>query len=89
MRAMAGEGYTSRQIAAELGLSEDGCRATLKHEGIHVPADKATRGTHRHDSNRIVDQIVADAENLTEGVNLIDFAELDRERIGEWADSLT
>jgi ParB-like chromosome segregation protein Spo0J len=88
MRAMAGEGYTSRQIADALELSEEGCRRTLKQEGIDVPADRAVGHIRKHDSNRIVDQIVADAENLTEGVNLIDFTKLDRDRLGEWADSL-
>ena len=88
MRQMAAEGYTSRQMAAELGLSEDGCRVTLKQEQIDVPADKVTRNTKRHDANRIMSQIVADAENLTEGVNLIVFADLDRAQIAEWLRSL-
>jgi hypothetical protein len=89
MRQMADEGYTSRQIAAELKLSEQGCRDTMRAEGIDVPADRAVGKIKHHDSNRIVDQIVADAENLTEGVNLIDFSSLDCDRLGEWADSLT
>lgn len=88
MRVMAEQGHTSRQIAAEVGLSEEGCRGTLKREGISVPADKATRNSHRHDSNRILEQIVTDAENLTEGVNLIDFAELHRDRLADWLRSL-
>lgn len=88
MRDMASAGHTSRQIAAEIGLSEEGCRDILKKEGIDVPADKATRGTHKHDSNRIVDGIVNDAENLTEGINLIDFSDLDRAKLREWLRSL-
>jgi hypothetical protein len=88
MRRMAGEGHTSIQIASAVGLSEDGCRNALRREGIDVPADRMTRGTHRHDPNRIVERIVMDAENLTEGVNLIDFDSLDRERISEWLKSL-
>lgn len=88
IRHMAAEGHTSRQIAAATGLSEDGCRNALKREGIDVPADKVTRGTHRHDSNRILERIVMDAENLTEGANLIDFSDIDRAKLGEWIDSL-
>lgn len=89
MRTMATEGYSSRQIAESVGVGEDNVRGTLRTLGIDVPADRAIGKTHRHDSNRIVDQIVMDAANLTEGVNLIDFASLDPERLGEWADSLT
>lgn len=88
MREMAAEGYTSRQIAAELELSDTGCRVIMRDEGIDVPADKATKGSHRHDSNRIVERMVMDAENLTEGANLIEFADLDRERLAEWLRSL-
>lgn len=88
MRELATAGHTSRQIASELGLTEEGCRTILRKEGIAVPADAATRGSHRHDSNRIVNQIVMDAENLTEGVSLVDFSALDRERLSEWTVSL-
>lgn len=89
MREMAVEGFTSRQIAAELGLSEDGCRNILKDEGITVPADAVTGKTLRHDATRIVEHIVMDAENLTADVHLIDFSALDRAQIADWLDSLT
>jgi hypothetical protein len=88
MREMAADGYTSRQIAAELGLSEEGCRTILRAESIDVPADRAVGITKRHDSNRIVDQMVLDAENLTADVRLIEFGDLAPERIGAWLDSL-
>jgi len=88
MRAMASEGYSSVQIAATVGLSEENVRVTLRAEGVDVPADRVTRGTHRHDSNRILEHIVADAETLTADVKLIDFDALDSERLGAWIDSL-
>lgn len=88
MREMAADGYTSRQIASELHLSEEGCRATLKAEGIDVPADRAVGKTKRHDSTRILSQIVMDAENLTEGANLIDFTDIDRSQLADWLRSL-
>ena len=88
MRDMAAEGYSSRQIAAALGIGEGKTRVTLRELGIDVPADRATNNTHRHDANRIIAQIVMDAENLTEGVNLIAFAEVDRTQIAEWLRSL-
>ncbi len=88
MREMAAEGYSSNQIADAIGIGEIKTRQTMREMGIDVPADKVTRGTHRHDSNRIVDRIVTDAENLTADVNLVDFSTLDRDRLGEWADAL-
>lgn len=88
MAQMASDGYTTRQIAADVGLSEYSCRAYFKSEGIDVPADKAVGITRRHDANRIIAQIVADAENLTEGSNLIDFADVNRAEIAGWLRSL-
>jgi len=88
MRALAGEGYTSRQIAGLVGLSDPGCRAWLRDNHIDVPADRVVGKTKRHDPNRIVDSMVTDAANLTEGVELVDFAGLDRERIPDWLRSL-
>lgn len=89
MREMAVEGHTSRQIAAAVGLSESGCRVTLRKAGIEIPADRAVGKIKRHDSNRIVASIVMDAENLTEGVRLIEFNGLDRSRLAGWLRSLT
>lgn len=89
MREMASEGFTSRQIAAELGLSDEGCRSILREEGIAVPADAVTGKTLRHDATRIVEHIVMDAENLTADVHLIDFSALDRAQIADWLASLT
>jgi hypothetical protein len=88
MQAMASEGHSSRQIAAALGLSEEGCRATMRDAGIDVPADRVMRNTRRVDANRILEHIVSDAENLTEGAQLIDYAAVDPDRLGEWIDSL-
>jgi DNA-binding CsgD family transcriptional regulator len=88
MRELAGAGHNSHQIAAAVGLSVEGVRATLKRLGVAPIGDKVTRGLHRHDSNRIVGRIVMDAENLTECVNLIDFRDLDRSQLPEWLRSL-
>lgn len=88
MREMAGEGYTSRQIADAVGMSVEGCRDTLQKEGIAVPADRVVGKTKRHNAARIIEQIVADAENLTEAADLIDFADVDGAGLGDWIDSL-
>lgn len=86
---MAAQGFSSRQIASAIGVSENRTRMLARKLGVEIIADKTTRGTHRHDSNRIVERIVLDAENLTEGINLIDFSDLDRDRIAEWLRSLS
>lgn len=89
MRQMASEGHTSMQIAAAVGMSLDGCRNALRDDGVSVPGDAATRNAKRHDSNRIVEQMVMDAEHLTGDINLIDYKALDADRLGDWLDSLT
>ena len=88
LKRLADDGYTTRQIAASMGLSERGCAGIAKSSGIDIHADRAVGKTKRHDSNRIITQIVADAENLTEGVNLIDFADIDRSELAGWLRSL-
>lgn len=89
MREMAASGHSSRQIAAAVGMSELGCKATMRDVGIDVPADRAIGKSNRHDSTRIIEHIVMDAENLTADVGLIDFAALDAARFEEWVTSLT
>lgn len=88
MREMAKSGHTSRQIAAAVGMSEESCRNAIKGAGIDVPADRVAGGLRRHDSTRIMEHIVMDAENLTADVNLIDFEELHQPRLAEWIASL-
>ena len=88
VRDMAEQGYSTRQIAASVGISENRVGDVARTEGIDIPADRAVGRTKRHDSNRIVAQIVADAENLIEGVGLVEFAALDRAQLEEWLTSL-
>ena len=88
MRELALEGHTSIQIAAELGLSVGGCRVILRDAQVSVPADVVTRGSRHPESNRIMSQIVADAENLSAGANLIDFNALDPAQFPDWIATL-
>jgi ParB-like chromosome segregation protein Spo0J len=87
--SMAAEGYSSRQIAAAIGITGDRVRELARRIGVDVHADKDVGKSPRHNSNRIIERIVMDAENLTEGVDLIKFAELDREQLTDWLRSLT
>lgn len=88
IRSMALKGYTSIQIAAKVGMSVDGCRNWLREEGIEVPADRSTRGSHSLNSMRIVEHIVMDAEGLTADMNLIEFSTLDKAKLPGWIESL-
>lgn len=89
IRSMAARGYTTRQIAAAVGIGESAVYEIAKTEGIVIHADRAVGVTRRHDANRIVEQMVMDAENITADVALIEFHELDASKLSGWIDSLT
>jgi hypothetical protein len=89
IRDMAECGCTSRQIAASLGIHQDTVGAIARKEGVVIHADRVVGATRHHDANRIVGQMVMDAENLTADVGLIDFPALDPAQLGAWIASLT
>jgi ParB-like chromosome segregation protein Spo0J len=89
IRDMAARGFTSRQIAASLGIGQDAVAVIARKEGVEIRADRVVGKTRRHDPNRIVGQMVTDAENLTADVGLIDFPALDPAQLGAWIASLT
>jgi transposase len=88
LRAMAADGYSVAQIADALGVTEATVPVMAKAEGVVITAAKVTGGSHRLDPNRILEHIVADAENLTADVGLIDLSKVPREQLGDWIDSL-
>lgn len=89
VRRMANEGYTSRQIAAEIGVTRpDAVKGIAKRIGVEITADRIVARTRHIDSTRVVEQAVLSAENVTAGVDLIDYSELDPERLDEWVSSL-
>jgi hypothetical protein len=85
---MAGRGFTTRQIASSLGVVEAAVTKIAKEADVIIHADRVVGKTRRHDSMRIVETMVMDAENLTADVNLIEFADLPKEAIARWVDSL-
>lgn len=89
VRQMAAEGHTTRQIATAVNLSESGVKYICDRDGIDVPADVVASRTRRLDSNRIVEQTVIGLEGETQGLDLIDFDDLDPDRIADWVTSLT
>lgn len=90
VREMADAGYTSRQIAADIGVSRpDQVLTIAKRIGVEIPADKAIGKTRLHDSNRITGEVVTTLEASATALDLVDVEQLDPEQIGHWVTSLT
>jgi hypothetical protein len=89
MVSMAEEGYSSRQIAKELGLTPEYTRQLARDYDIPIPADKIAGKRRRIDSNRVVNQTVLDVASATAGLDLVEFSALDREKLAEWVNSLS
>lgn len=85
---MAAAGYTTRQIAAELGVGIVSLSRRLKKVGISVPADKVAGKPQMIDPNRVCGQIVQDCESMVAHLSLIDMDRLDVSQVGEWAVSM-
>lgn len=85
---MARRGFTTRQISQHIGVSEPGVAQIAKDSSIVIHADRVVGKIKRHNSTRIVEQMVMDAENLTADVSLIEFGDLDKSKIGTWVESL-
>lgn len=89
IRKMAGQGYSSRQIADKVNITAPTVRLIAREHGIDIPADKAIGRTRQHDSNRIARQIVHGLEGTRMSLELINYDQLDRAEAAHWATSLT
>ncbi len=90
IRQLAGQGNSSEQIGARIGILDQTVRNIAREEGITIPADEAlgARTRKKIDSNRIVRETVAMLEGLDMGLQLINFEDLDPAEIEGWATSL-
>lgn len=88
LRSMATEGYSVPQIAERIGVDERTVGKIAKDIGVDLSQARTSSNVGRHDSNRIVEHIVMDAENLTADTGLVTFSALDRARLPAWIDSL-
>ena len=88
IRKLVDDGHTIPQIAEKLGIGDEQVVALADRAGIDTSAVNANRRTRKHDSNRILEHVVMDAENLTSDVGLIDMSALDRDRLGTWVNDL-
>ena len=86
---LAGQGWTSAQIATAVGMGEAGLRNGCRQRGIDIPADAVVGRAHRHDSNQIVRETVHTLEGAALGIRLVRVADLDRDQIQDWTNSLT
>lgn len=91
IRELAGQGYTSHQIAEQIGTSPEWVRQRARDNDIALHADTAMgRNTRKSiDSNRVVRETVNTLDSLTTGIGLIDFDALDETQIWVWVQSLT
>lgn len=85
---MARKGYSSGQIAVEMHMTQDAVAKLMKDAKIEDRANKVSRGARQVDPNRVLEQIVIDAENLVADLGLIDFANVDPDRLPGWMASL-
>lgn len=86
---MAAEGHNSRQIAKEVGVSDEYVRKLAREYDIEITADKLTGRRRRIDPNRIVNQLVLDVAAATSGLDLVEFPALNGDDLEEWASSLS
>lgn len=91
IRELAGNAWSSRQIAADLGMSEETVRGIAREIGVEIPADKILNRTRRHDPARIVSETITGLEGMCMGLELLnpdDFDQLDPHEVKGWSSSL-
>jgi hypothetical protein len=91
IRAMAAEGYSSRQMAGPLATSDVTIRNIARDHGIEIRADRIVGKTRHIDPERVVRETVHALDGLKYGLNLLtasDYDELHPEQIRDWLNAL-
>jgi hypothetical protein len=86
--AGAAAGMSSRQIAGQLGISDQRVRELARKQHLEIPADAVLGRSRRPDASRIVRETAHALEGLAMGVQLADPADVDPAQATEWAASL-
>lgn len=87
---LAADGFSSRQIAKRIGVTDETVRKQCRERGIDIPADKVVGRTRRIDPDAYMQRVVEEATALTDGVSdAIDFGELDGDHLASWVSSLS
>lgn len=85
---LANQGYSSRQMPAKVGVSEQSVRQIARDYDIDIPADKYVANTRRINSTQVVENTATALEGLVSGIELIDYDDVDPATASQWADSL-
>lgn len=89
IRRLADLGYSTRQIAPQIGVTEDTVYAIARDHQIEIPADRFVKKTRRIDTNRIISQTVSALEGIAMTLDLINPNDIDQDQAQTWLDSLT
>lgn len=88
IRNLAEQGYASRQMPEQVGVTENTIREIARDFDIEIPADRVLRGSRRLDHTQMVENHVTALENSVEALKYIDFAEVDFSEADDWVASL-
>jgi hypothetical protein len=91
IRALAAEGYTSRQMADQLTTAAGTVRNIARDHGIEIPADKVTQKTRHIDPERVIRETVNALDGIKYGLNLLtptDYDQFTRDQVCDWLDAL-
>lgn len=73
---LAAAGYSSRQIAGELGVAAATVRRTAREDQIDLPADRVTAGTRHIDPHRVIEQTITTLSGVEYALGLLSAADL-------------
>lgn len=85
---LADQGYTSDQIAAEVGMTEAGLRNGTRKRNITVRADKIIGKTHRINPIEVLGKIVLSLEVTQSSLELVSYEDVTPEQAAEWLEQL-
>lgn len=81
----AASGMSSDQMESKVNLTAATIRRIAKETGIVIPADEAIgKSKHRLDATRMARETVLALENVTVGLDLINYDEIDESDAREW-----
>lgn len=88
---MAEQGFTSRQIAAELKVRSVRVNTLCRRYGVTIPGDSVSRNTRNLDPTRIITETIPIIDGLGHGARQLgndDIARIDPAQAKEWARQL-
>ncbi len=91
IRDLAGQGYSSHQMADRVGVSDARVRKIARAHSIDIPADKVTRRTRHIDPERVVRETVNTLQGVEYGLNLLttaDYGAFTPGQARDWLDAL-